>query len=354
MDVGFVVSGELSTTTGGFIYDRNLVHYLRSAGDAVEVIEIPWRAYPVGLVHNLDPRLRRRVAAPDVDVLVQDELCHPSLVLTNRGREVPVVSIVHHLRSSEPRPSVPQSFVRVVEAGYLRSVDGFIWSSEATRDAVQSLGGRSTGIVAYPGGDRLDADPDRFDIDGRAHRGRFSIVFLGRVTPRKGLHTLIQGLSRLPDDSWQLTAIGDTTASPRYVAEVRHQIEELGLEHAIDMQGKLDDHALSSTLADCHLLAVPSTYEGFGIAYLEGMGFGLPALATTAGGASELVRDGEDGILVPPNDPAAIAAAIEPLVTDRNRLARMGRKARRRFESHPTWEETAERVRDFLLGFVDE
>jgi glycosyltransferase involved in cell wall biosynthesis len=81
--------------------------------------------------------------------------------------------------------------------------------------------------------------------------------------------------------------------------------------------------------------------------YLEAMGFGCVPLATTAGGAGEFVRDGESGVLVPPDDPRAVAAAVRDL-DDRDRLARMGVAARRDYEARPSWPETLDRVVEFL------
>ena len=105
---------------------------------------------------------------------------------------------------------------------------------------------------------------------------------------------------------------------------------------------------LGETLRASHVLAVPSRYEGFGIAYLEGMCFGLPALASAAGGASELVTHRTDGWLVDPTDPSEIADALAPVCRKRDRLARMGVSAADRYRDHPTWDETAETIRTFL------
>ena len=99
-----------------------------------------------------------------------------------------------------------------------------------------------------------------------------------------------------------------------------------------------------------HLLAVPSTYEGYGIVYLEGMGFGLPAVATTAGAAGEIITHGVDGFLVPPGDAPALAQCLRCLAGDRPLLTALSLAARRRYLAQPTWEQTAGQIRDFLLA----
>lgn len=353
MHVGLVVYGSLSTTTGGFRYDRELVEHLRGAGVTVEIVELPWRSYPRHLLDNLDAGLRRRLAGARVDVLVQDELCHPSLFRLNQRLPpgTPVVSVVHHLRSCEPHPAPQRWLYRRVERRYLRTLDGVVAASRATRAAVERLGADAPAVVAHPGTGRFDPDVGPADVDARARDpGPLRVAFVGTLVSRKGAHTLVRGLSRLPDDEWRLTVVGDRTTAPGYVERLERQVDRAGVGDAVTLAGALPDDELAAALARAHVLAVPSSYEGFGMAYLEGMGFGLVPLATTAGGASELVTDGEDGLLVPASDAAAIADRLRPLLEDRDRLARLGRAARRRYEAHPTWDESMADVREFLAA----
>ena len=84
------------------------------------------------------------------------------------------------------------------------------------------------------------------------------------------------------------------------------------------------------------------------------MSFGLPAVASRAGGATDIVTDGENGFLVDPDDAAAVADAITTLAADRERLAAMGQAARGRFEAQPDWAETAATVRGLLESVVDD
>ena len=134
MKIGLVIYGSLDTLSGGYMYDRMLVDYLRAQGDTVEIISLPWRNYAAHLTDNFTFKL-----PPDLDILIQDELNHPSLILANRRpHPYPVISLVHHLRCSELRPQWQNNFYRVVEKKYLQSVDGFIFNSETTK--AQSLG----------------------------------------------------------------------------------------------------------------------------------------------------------------------------------------------------------------------
>ena len=99
-----------------------------------------------------------------------------------------------------------------------------------------------------------------------------------------------------------------------------------GLKSKVFFHGPLDNEELIEKLKSAHVLVVPSSYEGFGIVYLEGMAFGLPAIGTTAGAASEIINDGENGYLVPPDDDRMLAERLSRLAKDRDLLARMSRQ----------------------------
>ncbi|MGH8588124.1 MAG: glycosyltransferase family 4 protein, partial [Gammaproteobacteria bacterium] len=106
MRVGLVIYGGIETLTGGYLYDRRLLDHLVSRGDRAEVISVPRRNhYPRALCDNASPSLLCRLTRARFDVLLQDELVHPSLVFLNgwiRARaRCPIVTIVHLLRSSE-------------------------------------------------------------------------------------------------------------------------------------------------------------------------------------------------------------------------------------------------------------
>jgi glycosyltransferase involved in cell wall biosynthesis len=358
LHVGWVVFGDLDRRSGGYLYDAEVVERLRAGGDRVTVVSLPEGSYLRSLTHNVARSVRRRLrrVAREVDVLVQDELCHPSLAWANDAlpADTPVVGLVHHLRAAERAPAWRRRAYRSVERRYLRTLDAVICTSETTRRTVVDLAGPETtaqSVVAYPAGSRF-GDPLPADvIRDRAHENPFRIVFLGNVTPRKGLDTLLAGVARLHCD-WELTVLGSLTVDERYAGSVARLVGDLGLADRVTLAGRVDDDRLRAELRRGHVLAMPSAYEGFGIAYLEGMCFGLPPLASTAGGASELVTHRTDGWLVDPDDPSGIADALAPICRKRDRLARMGVAAADRYRDHPTWDESAGTIRAFLLAVV--
>jgi glycosyltransferase involved in cell wall biosynthesis len=358
LKIGLVIYGDLETLTGGYLYDRMLVEFLRSRGDVVKIFSLPWRNYGRHLFDNLSQTLVRPVSEAQLDILIEDELNHPSLFRLNRRMKervnYPIVSIVHHLRCSELRPAWQNRFYRLVESDYLAGVDGFVFNSVTTRSTVEVLIGNSKpSVVAFPGRDGVRPDVTRVAVERRAlETGPLRILFVGSLIPRKELHTLLAALARLPRDSWRLDVVGSPKTDPAYASRVLAEIEQLGMLEQVQLLGSLSGQELADCYSRNHLLAVPSSYEGFGIVYLEAMGFGLPALASTAGAAHEIITHDRDGFLVRAGDADAVARHVGELVSNRSKLVRMGLAALDRYAAHPTWGEAAATIRNFLEEMV--
>ena len=348
MHIGLVIYGSLDTLSGGYLYDRKLVEYLRSQGDAVEIISLPWRNYAAHLTDNLTFRFPK-----NLDILIQDELNHPSLIATNLGRHpYPVISLVHHLRCSELRPVWQNAFYRVIEKAYLNSVDGFIFNSKTTQGVVNDLlDSGKPGVIGYPPTDRFGSPISENEISERTKTKDFRILFLGNVIYRKGLHTVVEAVKELRANI-RVDVVGSLTSEPAYTKLIQELIEKYHLSSFIFLHGSLDKQPLIEKLEQAHVLVVPSSYEGFGIVYLEGMGFGLPAIGTTAGAAGEVIEHGKTGYLISPNDSLSLTQHLRKLAEDRNLLRRLSLNARERYLRQPSWQVTAKGIRDFLYSFL--
>lgn len=358
MHVGLLIYGTLNTLSGGYLYDRRLVQHLESAGNQVEIISLPWRNYLRHLGDNFSSRLLKLLKDLPIDLLLQDELNHPSLFWLNHRLQdqvnYPIIAIVHHLRSSEMHPALNKGIYRYIERFYLSSVDGFVYNSNATRQTVEKMIRKdSPAVVAYPGRDHSNSQISKSQISQRARDpGPLRLLFLGNVIPRKALHTLLQAVNLLPKEDWHLQVVGSLQVDPSYVRKVRGYIENKALCDNIKILGKLDTKELKEQMFRSQILVVPSSYEGFGIVYLEGMGYGLPSMASTAGGAGEIIRHGQNGFLVEPGDYASLSRLINELHHDRNRLAKMSQAAHQCYLNHPTWEQSGNQIETFLASMV--
>ncbi len=349
MKIGLVIYGSLDTLSGGYMYDRMLVDYLRAQGDTVEIISLPWRNYAAHLTDNFTFKL-----PSGLDILIQDELNHPSLIRANRKpHPYPIISLVHHLRCSELRLKWQNDLYRVVEKKYLHSVDGFIFNSETTKKVVHGVVGNSLpDVVAFPPTDRFGEAISEEEIDERSKKKKFNILFLGNVIERKGLLTLLQALTQLPITAYHLDIVGSLTTDLAYAKQMQDFVTTHDLTSRVTFHSSLNNQPLIEKLKSAHVLVVPSSYEGFGIVYLEGMGFGLPAIGTTLGAASEVIEDGKTGFLIQPGDAQSLAEKLQLLSERQDLLLEMSLAARSRYQRQPKWNQTASQIRDFMLSFL--
>jgi len=360
MRIALCIYGTLETLSGGYLYDRKMVEFLRARGHTVEIFGWRWRSWLRHLGDNLDGDFVRKVVAFAPDVIVQDELNHPSLFLLNRrfrsrrlraALRAPIVSIVHHLRSSEEHPAWLLPLYQAVERAYLRTVDAFVWNSQTTRQAVLALrDAPAEGIVVYPGvGDwakQADATTGAGEDRQVAHR----IVFVGNLIPRKRLDVLLHALQTAPS-VWTLDVVGSLQSDPAHAAAMRTLAERLQLNDRVRFHGTVADAALADLMQVADLLIVPS-YEGFGIVYLEAMTFGVPVIAASAGAAREIVRDGENGFLVPLGNAAEITRLLHRLHAEPALLQSLRKGAERTPQRFPAWEEGGAALEAWLQEVV--
>jgi glycosyltransferase involved in cell wall biosynthesis len=355
MRIGLIVYGSLETLTGGYLYDRIMVEGLERLGHEVEVISLASGSYLRRLGHGFSPDLCRRLLTGRFDILLQDELCHPSLGWVNqrlrRLHGPRLVAIVHHLMCREPRPWWRNWLLTLVERRYLASVDGFIFNSKTTGKTVTALvGERQPHVVAYPAGDRFGSPLSEDSIIQRARQaGPLQLLFLGIVIPRKGLLPLLSALAGVDRELWRLTVVGSLDFDPAHAAAAREQVDQLGLADSVQFIGPCSGDRLVEIMRASHLFCMPYAYEGFGIALLEAMAFGMPAIGCREGAAAETISHGSNGFLLAPDDLDGLASLVEQLQHDREALLRLSLAARLTYTSRPGWQDSVAAINAFLV-----
>jgi glycogen synthase len=162
------------------------------------------------------------------------------------------------------------------------------------------------------------------------------VAYLGRLAPQKNVGTLLEAFARLPAAT-QLLLIGDGPDRPA----LERRAQQFG--GRIHFTGFMPHAAVPAVLAHVDLLVLPSLYEDLSSALIEAMAAGLPVVATRVGGTADLVRDGVNGLLVAPRDPAALAVAIGQILSDPVAAARMSAAARSTAAAY-AWPDLARRV----------
>jgi len=190
----------------------------------------------------------------------------------------------------------------------LRRARGVVCVSHALAEAARALGARDPRVI--PNGIEL---PESAGEEAEPPE----ILFAGRLSPEKGIEELLEA-----GDGLRLVVAGDGPLRAR----------------ARGALGFLPRAELARLYGRAAVVACPSRREGFGMACAEAMAYGKPVVASAVGGLLDLVVDGETGVLVPPRDPAALRAALELLLADRELRRRLGGAARARVAKLCAWE----------------
>ncbi len=155
------------------------------------------------------------------------------------------------------------------------------------------------------------------------------IVCVARLAPMKGQDTLIRAIALLTDDLPEVRAefVGDGPQRSNY----ERLAQQLGVADRCTFVGHVPHDEVLARMAAATVCVMPTRSEAFGLVNIEAMAVGTPVVASQVGGIPEIIRDGQDGFLVPPDDPQALADRLRLLLTDPALRARMSQSARQRF-----------------------
>jgi glycosyltransferase involved in cell wall biosynthesis len=202
-----------------------------------------------------------------------------------------------------------------------------------------------------------DLDPRRVHVaapgvndapEGVGSRDGGQLLCVAAVTRHKGIDLLLTALSTLTELSWHCACVGVLDREPDFAAALRHRAESDRLADRFSFTGPVVGDDLDRLYAAADLLVLPSRGETYGMVLTEALARGVPVIATAVGGVPETigqVKDGRrPGLLVPPNDAPALAAAIRRWLGDESLRAALRQAATLRRSSLPSWSSTAERV----------
>ena len=167
-----------------------------------------------------------------------------------------------------------------------------------------------------------------FNVDGEGEES--TVLFAGRVIPRKGLRQLLSALVRVRQEmpAVQLRIAGETDSAPDYVAACQQLVEQQGLGSAVTFLGPLDMETMVAEHARCTLLALPSKQETAPVVVAEAMAAGRAVVATRICGVPYMVEDGGSGLLVEEGDSKGLATALLRVLQDPALRSRMGQRGR--------------------------
>ncbi len=322
----------------------DLRHVVQTGG--MEVIRIPgydgrmgvntdiarWITYSALVAAELD-RLHRQVVLDVVDF--PEWACEAYVYLLNRTPSTRIPTVIHlqgplvMLADSIGWPAHDSELYRTgraMEQTCLRLADAVVSSSRCSAQwaaRYHALDADAIPVI-HSGVDVELFRPGLAERDARP-----TIVFVGRIAFSKGVDTLVDAAVVLADEipDLRVRLIGRVENKVR--AELERRAAAPRFAGLLEFAGPAPRTELPRALCRAHVFAAPSRYEGGpGFVYLEAMACGLPVIACSGSGAAEVVRDGETGFLVPPDDPAALVQALRTLLRDTARRERIGAAAR--------------------------
>jgi len=324
-----------ASPSGGNVYDRRVCRGLAAAGWLVRE-----HAVAGGWPHPGPADMARlgRVLAqlPDGAVVLLDGLVASTApsVLVPEAQRLRLVVLVHMALGSAGEQAV------------LSAAAALLTTSEWSR---QRLIDRY-GLPA----DRVHAAPPGVDAAPLAlgSRDGGDLLCVAAVAPHKGHDVLLGALSRLRDAPWRCACVGSLARDPGFVDGLRRAAREDGLTDRIRFPGPLVGPSLQASYASADLLVLPSRGESYGMVVTEALARGIPVLTTAVDGLPEALgrAPGGDlpGLLVPPDDPLALADALRQWLSASDLRARLRAAARARRATLSDWSVTSTLVAEVL------
>ena len=322
----FVVPGPLDQLTGGYLYDRHIVDGLAARGRAVRVVEVAPKADGAAFA-----------ALADETVVVVDGLALRSLehLITAQADRLRLVAFIHHPLAEETGLSRAQAQRAArLEAAVLPKFRGVLCPSRRTAAAVERYCVPRDRIAIIPPGTAKPTVYRRL-----RHGPARALLCVASLVPRKGHCVLVDALAQIRHLDWNLTCVGSLDRDPATTRAVRRKISAAGLDRRITLAGEWPPASLSRAYRAADIFVLPSFHEGYGMAYAEAMAHGLPIIATVAGAIPQTVPR-QAGLLVPPDDPPALAHALRRALVERALAASLAAGARSVGARLPDWPET--------------
>jgi glycosyltransferase involved in cell wall biosynthesis len=333
----FAVPGDLATPTGGYAYDRRLIAELEKIGWAIEIVDLG-DGFP-----SPDPATRSRAveklqALPVGLPTIIDGLAFGALPELAAGfcATHPVVALVHHPLALETGLSPEQAdLLRASERTALSGARCVVAASPVVaRMLIADYGVAAASVTVAPPGN------DRVTYARGSGEDTLNLLSVGAIVPRKGYDVLVAALAAVSDLPWRLTIAGDDGRDSATAVQLRAQIAQAKLAQRIRMAGAVSDTALAALYAGADLFVLASRFEGYGMALAEAIAYGLPVIGTTSGALRETLP-ADAGLLVPPDDVVALAAALRRVIEDAALRQALAAEARRAARQLPTWEAAA-------------
>jgi glycosyltransferase involved in cell wall biosynthesis len=343
----FAIPGDLTTLTGGYLYERRLLESLRAVGTATDHLRVG-QSFPAPTPQHLAHAAAAMQAVDPTHPLIVDGLVFGSIDTAELERvRAPVVAMIHHPLAHESGLSDHRrAHLFRTERDNLALARAVIVPSAFTaRILVDEYDtDPSTITVARPGTDRPESMPgSEQSVDAATPP---LIVSVGIQHPRKGHDVLLRALAEITDVPWTAVIVG-SAYDPAHAEDLARLQAESGLGDRVRFAGTVSIAERDALYRAASVFALATRYEGYGLVFDEALLNGLPIVSCATGAVPETVPP-RSGMLVPPDDPRAFAAALRAVLTDDGVRIGMAQAAATAGMRLPTWFDTARTVQAVL------
>jgi glycosyltransferase involved in cell wall biosynthesis len=335
--LAFAVPGDLATPTGGYAYARRMIAELEAYGWRIDTIDLG-DGFPRPSPQVLGAARAMLTRSPADRPIVVDGLAFgvlPEAAAAMRASHTMVALVHHPLALESGLPVDDAARLRASERAALAAARHVVVTSAATARLLTADYGVAAERLSV-----IEPGTDRGTARRRSSDGVVALLAVGAVVPRKGYDLLVAALAALGQLRWRLVIVGDGTRSPETFEQLTADVARRGLADRIAFRGAARADELATLYASSDLFVLPSRFEGYGMAYAEAIAHGLPVIGTSAGAIPQTVPTSA-GVLVAPDDVAALTAALRRLIEDPHARERLAAGARA--VEFPSWHQQAAR-----------
>lgn len=341
--VTFAVPGDLTTLTGGYIYDRRVIKELRQLGWRVDHLALP-AGFPNPSTREMSDALRLLHALPPHQPVIMDGLAYGALDPQGvAALAAPKVALVHHPLAKENGLSAAQArtFHRIERQNLSQAAHVLVPSPHTASILASDYDVPTERItIARPGIDQPSGLARPMDPP--------LILSVGIQLPRKGHDVLLHALAAVTDLPWQAMIVGGRLDAD-YATQLQDLCTSLALSDRVRLMGQVERNDLQDLYRQASLFALATRYEGYGIVFDEALVHGLPTVSCDTGAVADTVPQAA-GHLVPPDQPVAFAAALRQLLSNDGERQACATVARAAGQACPGWADTARIVAKALAA----
>lgn len=358
-DIIFIL-GSTVPKTGGELYNYKIFNHINEQNVVPHIYLIDLEKYKYVIRLRWVPILGDLAISLFLTILlsryngifIEDHYFSRYLLMSNIFQKIffksKIVTLVHLFcnYSSDDGSPLRKEVNKQMEKIHLSQSDEIVTSSQHSSYEIQSLGVSEKHIHVFTPG----IDKEKFSKLPRRHDDKLNekILCVANYIPRKGILYLIQAFHKVESHGFTLHLVGNRNKSFSYYRKMNSLVDKLELRESVYFHDGKDQENLKYLYSTSDIFVLPSLKETFGIVLIEAMYYSLPVITVNSSAMPDLIADGVNGLLVPPQDSGAISRSLECLISQPELRRKMGDAGYQIASSSFDWDRTCSAFHDFL------